>query len=228
MAPVSADPKTRSLQSPDALSAGCPQCGGRVILREETIFHECPHCNSALYAEAHTLYPRVVFAATVASWRDAVARIEQWAYVEYGRRGAQAIREEIQEQLSDIEDTLEEARDYVGWFITGYWILIVVIAVLILAIIAIHHRVKGASLHLGIMFLVLGTIECIAVFVGRGIASSIIAEQDIPAAVQHLPDKLITDVTSPLAALSIGLIVLGVILIAASIVYPRLRRAEIS
>jgi hypothetical protein len=37
---------------------------------------------------------------------------------------------------------------------------------------------------------------------------------------------LITDVTSPLAALSIGLIVLGVILIAASIVYPRLRPAD--
>jgi hypothetical protein len=138
------------------------------------------------------------------------------------------VREEIQEQLSDIEDTLEEARDYVGWFITGYWILIALMVVLILAIIAIHHRVKGASLHLGIMFLVLGTIECIAVFVGRGIASSIIAEQDIPAAVQHLPDRLITDVTSPLAALSIGLIVLGVILIAVAIAYPRLRRTETS
>ena len=64
-------------------------------MRAETIFHECPHCNSALYAEEHTLYPRVVLAAAVANWRDAVARIEKWAYVEYGRRGAQAIREAI-------------------------------------------------------------------------------------------------------------------------------------
>ncbi len=137
------------------------------------------------------------------------------------------IREEIDEQVSEIEDNLEEYRGYLGWFITGYWLLIVVILVLILAIIAIYHQVKGASLHIGIMFLIVGIIECVAVFVGRGIASRLIAEQeDIPAAIQHLPDMLITDVTSPLAALSIGLIVLGIVLIAASILYPGLRPAE--
>ena len=100
------------------------------------------------------------------------------------------------------------------------------ILVIVIAIIAIYHQVKGASLHLGIMFLVIGIIECIAVFVGRGIASRVIMEQDIPAAVQHLPERLIMDVTSPLAALNIGLIVLGVILIAAAILYPRLRPTD--
>ena len=138
-------------------------------------------------------------------------------------------REEIQKQLSDVENTLEDARGYLGWGITGYWGLIALILVLILAIIAIHHKVKGASLHLGIMFLVVGIIDCVAVFVGRGIASRIIADQqDIPAAVQHLPDMLIADVTGGLAALSIGLIVLGAALIATAILYPRLRRAETS
>ncbi|HEY40580.1 MAG TPA: hypothetical protein G4O18_01830 [Dehalococcoidia bacterium] len=136
------------------------------------------------------------------------------------------VREDFDEKLSEAEDVLEKIRGYVGWFITGYWILITVIILIILAIIAIYHQVKGASLHLGIMFLVLGIIECIAVFVGRGIGSRIIAEQDIAAAVQHLPDQLIAAVTGPLAALSVGLIVLGVILIAASILYPRLRPAE--
>jgi len=138
------------------------------------------------------------------------------------------IRISIQDQLSDVEDTLEDIRGYLGWGITGYWILMAVIVVLILAIIAIYRQVKGASLHLGIMFLVFGIIECVVVFVGRGIASRLItaAEMDIPAAIQHLPDRLITDVTSPLAALSIGLIVLGAILIAAAILYPRLRPSE--
>jgi hypothetical protein len=136
------------------------------------------------------------------------------------------VRGEIQEHISDIEDTLEEIRGYIGWFIMGYWILIAVVVVLILAVIAIYHQVRGASLHLGIMFLVLGIIECVTVFVGRGIASRIISEQDIPAAVQHLPDELITAVTSPIAAFSIGLIVLGVILIATAIIYPRLRPAS--
>ena len=140
--------------------------------------------------------------------------------------GLTEVRDEIQNQLSDVEDILEDARGYLGWFITGYWILITVIVLIILAIIVIYHQVKGASLHLGIMFLVLGIIECVAVFVGRGIGSRIIAEQDIPAAMQHLPDELIAAVTGPLAAFSIGLIVLGVVLIAASILYPRLRPAE--
>jgi hypothetical protein len=136
-------------------------------------------------------------------------------------------RDEIQEQLSDAEDALEEARGYLGWFITGYWILLTVIVLFILAIIAIYHQVKGASLHLGIMFLVVGIIECVAVFVGRGIASRLIAEKvDMAAAVQHLPDELIAAGTGPLAALSIGLIVLGVILIAAAVIYPRLRPAD--
>ncbi len=139
------------------------------------------------------------------------------------------VREEVQGNLAEVEDTLEEARGYLGWGITGYWILMAVIIVLILAIIAIYHQVKGASLHLGIMFLVVGIIECVAVFVGRGVASRLIAaELETPAAIQHLPDLLITDVTGSLAALSIGLIVLGVILIAASIIYPRLRPSEAS
>ncbi len=138
------------------------------------------------------------------------------------------VREEIQDQLSEAETTLEDIRQYIGWGIMGYWGLIAVIVLLILAIIGIYHQVKGASLHLGIMFLVLGIIECVVVFVGRGIAIREIAKQDIPAAVQHLPDKLITDVTSPLAALSIGLIVLGIILIAAAILYPRLRSSGAS
>jgi len=138
-------------------------------------------------------------------------------------------RDSIRDIQSDIENAEEtqNARKYIGWGITGYWGLIALIVVLILAIIAIYRQVKGASLHLGIMFLVIGVIECVAVFVGRGIGTRVIAEQaDIPAAVQHLPDQLIADVTGPLAALSIGLIVLGVILIAASIIYPRLRPSE--
>jgi hypothetical protein len=137
-------------------------------------------------------------------------------------------RETIEEQILEAEDTLEDIRGYLGWGITGYWLLMVVIIALSLAIVGIHRQVKGASLHLGIMFLVFGIIECIVVFVGRGIASRLItaAEMDIPAAVQHLPNRLITDVTNPMAALSIGFIVLGAILIAAAIFYPRLRPSD--
>ncbi|UCB42588.1 MAG: hypothetical protein JSV77_09055 [Dehalococcoidales bacterium] len=137
-------------------------------------------------------------------------------------------RDDINDALSEVENApeLEDVKRYIGWGITGYWGLIALIVVLILGIIGIYRQVKGASLHLGIMFLIVGTIECVAVFVGRGIAIREIDIGDIPAAAQDLPDRFITAVTGPLAALSIGLIVVGVILIAASIIYPRLRPSE--
>ncbi len=138
-------------------------------------------------------------------------------------------RDSIHDGLSEAEDRLDEARGWLGWFITGYWGLIALIVVLILAIIGIYRQVKGASLHLGIMFLVLGIIEYAGILVSRSVIGKLTWEWDIP--VEPLQDparQLLTDVTGPLATLNIGLIVVGIILIAAAILYPRLRPSETS
>lgn len=138
-------------------------------------------------------------------------------------------RDEIHDALSEVENTpeLEDARQYIGWFISGYWGLIALIVVLILAIIAIYREVKGASLYLGITFLVFGIIEYAGILVGRSIIGR--SEWDLGITVEPLQEparQLFTDVTSPLAALNIGLIVIGIILIAVAIIYPRLRSSE--
>lgn len=139
------------------------------------------------------------------------------------------VREGIQDQLFEVEDTLEDIRGYLGWGIMGYWILMAVIVVLILAIIAIHHQVKGAALHLGIMLLVFGIIEYIGILVSRSVIGGLTWDLDISVEpLQDLARQLLTDVTSPLAALNIALIVLGIVLIAVAILYPRLRPSETS
>ncbi|MBL7165229.1 MAG: hypothetical protein ISS55_01935 [Dehalococcoidales bacterium] len=132
-------------------------------------------------------------------------------------------RVDISEAISKAEDNLVEARTYVGYFLTGYYILLAVIVVLILAIIALHHRVKGASRHLGITALVCGTIELVGLLVLKYFALANMVEVDIPQAFQDLPEQMLNDFTAPLMTLSIGLIVVGLILIVVSIFYPRFR-----
>ncbi|UCB43009.1 MAG: hypothetical protein JSV77_11290, partial [Dehalococcoidales bacterium] len=103
------------------------------------------------------------------------------------------------------------------------------IVVLILAIIGIYREVKGASLHLGIMLLVFGIIEYAGILVGRHFIGRLTWDLDIPMGpLQDQARQVLNDVTGPLAALNIGLIVVGIILIAAAIIYPRLRPPEAS
>lgn len=84
---------TESIQPSVILSAHCPQCGGAVPLRGESIFLDCPYCDSALYVEADTLYRRTVLAPALRSWDEARARVEEWAGREHGRRGVTAMQE---------------------------------------------------------------------------------------------------------------------------------------
>jgi len=135
-------------------------------------------------------------------------------------------REDIQEALSEAESDLEEPRTPVGYFITGYWALIAFMGVLVLAIIGIHHQVKGATLQLGITFLICGAIQYITLFIGKNIASGRLTDSDIWVPVQELLQQLLRDVASPVGMLSIGLMAGGAVLIAVSIIYPRLRPSE--
>ena len=77
-------------------SLSCPQCGGAVPLQGQSIFLDCPYCDTALYVEADTLYRRTVLAPVLRSWGEARACVEDWAGREHGRRGATAMQEVMQ------------------------------------------------------------------------------------------------------------------------------------
>ena len=140
------------------------------------------------------------------------------------------LRDEIAEGIREAEESLEEPRQYIGYFLGGYMGLLALIGVCVLAIIGLHRQVKGASRQLGITALTCGIVQFVAVLLGRNYATTLVAEEiamgDMPQAIQGLPELLITDFTAPLQTLSIGLIAVGVILIAVSIVYPRARQMK--
>jgi len=136
------------------------------------------------------------------------------------------VRAEISNGISEAEEYLREAKTYVGYFLTGYYILLAVIAVLVLAIIALHHQVKGATRNLGIIAMVCGILELGGLLVAKYFAVANMVELDIPDVAQGLPEQMLNSFTSPLMTLSIGLIVVGLILVVVSIVYPRMRQGQ--
>ena len=74
-----------------------------------------------------------------------------------------------------------------------------------------------------------GIIEYAGILVGRNVIGRLTWDSDIPVEpLQDQAQQVLTGVTGPLAALNIGLIVIGIILIAVAIIYPRLRPPEAS
>ena len=133
------------------------------------------------------------------------------------------VRSEIARTLDDVESEMSEPREYIGWFLNGYFGLIALLAVLILAIIGLHHAVKGASRQLGITALICGIIGTAAVIIGDNFFTSGISGLDIPMAMSDLPEILFNDVLAPFRVISYGLVGGGLVLIATSLIYPRLR-----
>ena len=133
------------------------------------------------------------------------------------------VRSEIAKVVREAEEVLEEPRQYVGYFLSGYTGLLALIGVCILAIIGLRRQVKRACLQLGIIALVCGALELAAVILGKNFAVANLAELDIPQVVQGLPELLINDFAAPLQTLSLGLLGVGLVLIVVSIFYPRFR-----
>jgi len=133
------------------------------------------------------------------------------------------MRDEVAKAIANAEEALEEARKYVGWFQLGYKILIGVIVLLILGIILIYREVKGATLTLGIIFLVYGAIEYAGIMTARYFGERQWPPVELPDQLDPLLWRAANDVVAPLQWFSLGLLIVGAVLIAVSIVYPRLR-----
>jgi hypothetical protein len=143
--------------------------------------------------------------------------------LEDAERALASARADIADALYEAETSLVEPRRYIGYFVSGYSLLLVAMGLLALGIILIHRQVSGSTRQLGIILLVYGIIQLVAVVLTRGLIMSRIDIPDMPVAFQHLPEMLIRDVTGVLQVLSIGAIAVGLVLVGVSIAYPRLR-----
>jgi len=146
------------------------------------------------------------------------------------------VRQDVGEAITDFENTFEEPvlgsispKQLVGYFQLGYKIAIALIAVLIVCIALIHFQVKGATRGLGITFLTYGLINYVSIIIGKNIGGPKITDLvsrgdiDIPQSLQDLPMQFVNAFTSPLQTFSLIVLIVGVVLVVTSFVYPRLR-----
>ncbi len=131
---------------------------------------------------------------------------------------------DIAEGLADAEETLGDAREYIGYFQSGYWAVIALLLIAIAATILIKRNVRSSSRGLGIMFLIYGVFTYAGILITKNVAESNMPG-DIPTALQSWLPQLIDDSLAPLQMLAIGCSAVGVVLLVVSFIYKR-RSAE--
>lgn len=143
------------------------------------------------------------------------------ATVELNEESLGDVTTEIDQALSDAEDGLAQARQAVGYFRLGYWLLIGFILLLVLVIALICREVRGATRALGIVFLVSGAILFAGNLVAKSLVGAQITRADIPAQFHLSLPKMMADFLAPLVMYSIILGLVGVALLVTSLVYRR-------
>jgi len=126
----------------------------------------------------------------------------------------------------EVMTTLEQAREYIGYFQIGYQALIAFIVILIAGIILIHRQVRGATRQLGITFLTYGVPGFASIFILKNYAMEqlvqLMTQTGFPASLQAWLPQLADDFLSPLEMFSLGILIGGIALLVASFVYkPR-------
>ena len=129
---------------------------------------------------------------------------------------------DIAEALAEVEERLEQARPYIGYFQLGYKVLIGLMALLVLGIILISRQVKDVTRRLGVPLLTYGAIEYAGIFVAKYFIDRWSPWPEIPASLETWTSRLLDNLLAPLEMFSLGLLIGGIVLIIVSFVYkPR-------
>jgi hypothetical protein len=133
--------------------------------------------------------------------------------------GTQSITED--DISFDIMEDLRTARNGIGYFRTGYYTLIAFMVLLVAGIILANRSVKDSSRTLGKIFLVYGIVEFAAVLFARYF-DFIKYIPDLPSSVESWLSGFTKDMLLPLQWFSLGILILGIVLIVVYIFYkPR-------
>jgi hypothetical protein len=135
-------------------------------------------------------------------------------------------RDNIDTASRNYATDLQNARPYVRDFQIGFICLIALILLLILGIILICLNVKNSCRNLGIVFLIYGALELAVVLIAKHIATAQIAKANIPQSMSNIPGMALKDFTSPLQTISLVCLIAGIVLLAVSIIYPKLKPAK--
>jgi hypothetical protein len=122
---------------------------------------------------------------------------------------------------ADMMSTLLSAQEYIGYFHTGYYLLIVFAVLLAGGIVLVWRKVRPACLSIGIALAAAGVLELAgALFAGSYLPADI--APDMPAYLALPVNGFYLDVISVARLFSIALLAAGVVLLAVAVIYrPR-------
>ena len=135
-------------------------------------------------------------------------------------------REGIEEAAIQLADTRDEIHPYINLAQLLYWSLILLILLIIGGLILIHRSLRGATLNLGIVFLVYGAIELVGVLIIRSIIGSPtfiqrFIEGDIPEYVFNIISPIMQRLTQPLFIFTLACTIIGIALLVVFFVYSK-------
>jgi hypothetical protein len=123
---------------------------------------------------------------------------------------------------SQTMDGLSTARTVIGYFQTYYYWVIVLMIVLIVLIFLLSMNIRATACALGINFLIFGILDLVGVILMKSLpimdwATSVV-KQEIPDYLNSWVTGMINDVSSVALPLSIGILVVGVVLLVVSFI----------
>jgi len=116
---------------------------------------------------------------------------------------------------------LEQARHYIGYVQIAYRVSIGAMVALILGIIFLHRRVKGATRSIGGPCLTCGISALVFTLVIKHLVGIQMAQFPLPAQLQAWLPQFINDLLAPMRMYGIGLLVTGIALLIVSVAYKR-------
>lgn len=149
----------------------------------------------------------------------------EWYFNEFYQEFSEQIPTtiEINESMigPEIMAPLEQARRYIGYLQIAYRVAIGAIAAIIVGLIFLHRRVRGATRSIGIPCLSCGIFALVVTFIARHFVGTLITQIDLPAQLQAWLPQFLNDTLAPMQMYGIGLMVTGTALIIVSVVYKR-------
>jgi hypothetical protein len=137
-----------------------------------------------------------------------------------GEKELTKIRDNISDGLADADKPLADVQKYIGYFQSGFWLLIVFMVVMAGLIFLINRNVKATSRTLGINLCIIGVIDLAGVIVSKVITPTrfIPSSADIPVSVQNFIDSVYKDVNSTALIFTIGVLVIAAMLLTVSFI----------
>jgi hypothetical protein len=126
----------------------------------------------------------------------------------------------------DTWDNLLSARQYIGYFRIGYYLLIAFMVLLVAGIFLINRNIRDSTRSLGISLLVYGVLVFAGLYVARhffpvDLSFLFPVSVGVPRSLQTWLSGFYVDLLAPLQMLSISVMVIAVALIVVSFVYRR-------